>query len=254
MISSEKRLVFSVITATRNDLSGLKTVFNSLSEQVFQSFEWIVIDGDSSDNSVPFLNEIRKTPFGIRWVSEPDRGIADAWNKGIKLSSGEHILFLNAGDTYFSYTLKEFAKVVRTDRITSSHAFLKDESGRHVGLLRAKPKSLWRGMHIPHNWASVPRNFYRQFGSYREIPYAMDYDWFLRVYKKIGANGFDVLDKALGEYHLGGISDQKFVESFSANARVMKENGMNSMLAELITTAYRFKHSAVRQIIRAQSS
>lgn len=85
---------FSVITIARNHVSGLKATAESLRHEDPRLFEWIVVDGASSDGSVAFLETTRAD-----YISEPDQGIYDAMNKGIERARGEYLLFLNAGDT-----------------------------------------------------------------------------------------------------------------------------------------------------------
>ncbi len=85
---------FSIITVTRNNLSGLQSTAASLAQENCDLFEWIVIDGASTDGTTDYL----KTTYAT-YVSEPDQGIYDAMNKGIDRATGEYILFLNAGDT-----------------------------------------------------------------------------------------------------------------------------------------------------------
>lgn len=83
--------VFSIVTITRNNLDGFRRTQESLDRQSFRNFEWLVIDGNSTDGTQSILPE--------NALSEPDNGIYDAMNKGIHRSTGEYILFLNAGDT-----------------------------------------------------------------------------------------------------------------------------------------------------------
>lgn len=85
---------FSIITVTRNNLDGLKNTAESLQWQTCRDFEWIVIDGASTDGTPPYLDKT-----DARWISEPDKGIYDAMNKGIDRARGDYVLFLNAGDT-----------------------------------------------------------------------------------------------------------------------------------------------------------
>lgn len=85
----------SIVTVTHNNLRGLQATQASLQSQTCQNFEWIVIDGDSSDGTKEHAATNRPATF----VSEPDSGIYDAMNKGIDRASGDYILFLNAGDT-----------------------------------------------------------------------------------------------------------------------------------------------------------
>jgi len=95
----------SIVTITYNRQEDLKETFNSVVSQTFKGYEYIVIDGGSSDGTANFLKE--KSSSISQWVSEPDDGIYDAMNKGAKLASGEWILFMNAGDSFFSDTTLE---------------------------------------------------------------------------------------------------------------------------------------------------
>ncbi len=88
-----KRMLFSIITVTYNNLEGLKRTQESLRAQNNQDFDWIVIDGDSNDGTVSCLKDT-----GAWFISEPDQGIYDAMNKGIEHAKGDYLLFLNAGD------------------------------------------------------------------------------------------------------------------------------------------------------------
>lgn len=85
---------FSIITVTRDHLDGLKQTDLSLTQEDHSLYEWIVIDGASTDGSPEYL----KTT-DAQWISEPDHGIYDAMNKGLVRATGEYVLFLNAGDT-----------------------------------------------------------------------------------------------------------------------------------------------------------
>lgn len=95
MISAMKNKppLFSIVTITKENLAGLKKTGSSLENQSFRNFEWIVIDGNSSDGTKEYLETIE-----AHKISEPDSGIYHAMNKGLTLACGDYILFLNAGD------------------------------------------------------------------------------------------------------------------------------------------------------------
>jgi glycosyltransferase involved in cell wall biosynthesis len=86
----------SIITINLNNRGGLKQTIDSVVSQTFHDFEWIVIDGDSTDGSKELI-ELFADHFAY-WVSEPDKGIYNAMNKGIMVSHGDYLLFLNSGD------------------------------------------------------------------------------------------------------------------------------------------------------------
>lgn len=95
----------SVITVVRNDPEGLQRTAQSLTEQQFADLEWIVIDGASTDGTVAALSilsgQVRQPDV---LISEPDRGIYDAMNKGLVRAQGDWLTFLNAGDSYCEST------------------------------------------------------------------------------------------------------------------------------------------------------
>lgn len=91
-------LKLSVITITYNDVEGFRRTVESVESQTWRGFEWIVIDGGSSDGTKVYLESLNPQPD--YWVSEPDRGVYDAMNKGIAQAKGEYLLFMNGGDSF----------------------------------------------------------------------------------------------------------------------------------------------------------
>jgi putative colanic acid biosynthesis glycosyltransferase len=89
----------SIITVVRNDLSGLKKTEVSILNQTYSKYEWVVIDGNSNDGTKEYVNNLNHD--FIYSQSEKDKGIYDAMNKGIKYSTGDYLIFLNAGDEFY---------------------------------------------------------------------------------------------------------------------------------------------------------
>ncbi|MGY5850390.1 glycosyltransferase family 2 protein [Salegentibacter sp. F14] len=92
-----KAPLISILTVNLNNLEGLKKTMHSVFGQNWQEFEYIIIDGGSTDGSKEYIEF--HNPKIDHWVSEPDKGIYNAMNKGIKMASGEYLLFLNSGDS-----------------------------------------------------------------------------------------------------------------------------------------------------------
>src|SRR5574344_208128 len=107
---------FSIITINRNDKNGLEKTIKSILSQSFTDYEFIVIDGGSTDGSV---DVIRKYATHITyWISEPDKGIYNAMNKGITHSYGDYLNFMNSGDCFHAPTvLDEIAHYIQDDDI-----------------------------------------------------------------------------------------------------------------------------------------
>ncbi len=102
-------MILSIITINYNNVLGLKNTIESVISQSYQSFEYIVIDGDSNDGSKEVLNRFKNKITCA--ISEPDSGIYNAMNKGVKKASGDYCLFLNSGDTLADENVLE--KLVR---------------------------------------------------------------------------------------------------------------------------------------------
>ena len=100
----------SIITINYNDAEGLRKTLASVASQTYTDIEHIIVDGASTDGSVDVIREYETinlsstNPIRIVWVSEKDKGIYDAMNKGVAKASGEYLLFLNGGDALASPT------------------------------------------------------------------------------------------------------------------------------------------------------
>lgn len=98
-MAKENTVKLSIITVNYNNKEGLLKTIESIKKQTFDDFEFVIIDGGSTDGS---LELIKECPFVDRWVSEEDNGVYPAMNKGIKMATGKYINFMNSGDEYFS--------------------------------------------------------------------------------------------------------------------------------------------------------
>ncbi len=217
----------------------LKRTAKSLEAQTSKNFEWIVVDGGSKDGTKDFLEA---NQLVHHWISEPDDGISDAWNKGINLATSDYILILNSGDIYDNRFVEYIENNVFDNKIYCANARIATLSGKVVGEFKAQPKKLSYGMYLPHNWAIVPSKIYEEFGLYNNLKFSMDFDWFHRYYKKVGIKGFIVIDKTFGTYELGGLSDKSYIDGFISNANIMKKNGKNKYLAYSIAFIHIIKH------------
>ena len=113
-------IVISVITVCLNAVDGVRSTARSLIDQSFESFEWIVIDGGSTDDTIVFLSEL--SDLRIRYISEPDGGIYEAMNKGLTKAVGKWIIFLGAGDTFYSVNTLSSCSL-RLDGVPTDYSF-----------------------------------------------------------------------------------------------------------------------------------
>lgn len=96
-------MTISIITATYNSAATLRSTFDSILRQTYRDIDYIVIDGGSTDGTIDIIREYEPRFGGlIRWISEPDHGIYDAMNKGIRMAKGDVVGILNSDDFFSS--------------------------------------------------------------------------------------------------------------------------------------------------------
>lgn len=151
-------LLLSIITVNRNDREGLLATESSIRSQLPSDFEWIVVDGASTDGSVDVLRQSEVSQ--LHWTSEPDIGIYDAMNKGIRMARGRFMLFLNSGDildTPGAISLIEQSVEQFGDDTMIAFASRLVSNGQTVGIRRALPAIyLLHGMPAIHQSMIYP--------------------------------------------------------------------------------------------------
>ena len=206
---------FTIITINYNCTLELLQTISSLKKQTRTLFEYIVIDGKSNDLTSSLIKEI--SDFADTFISETDKGIADAWNKGIKLAKNDMILILNSGETLESNFLEQAKKLCQSNNkiyCFSADLIYKDNPIKRI---YPKPFLLPLGMYIAHNFTIVPTAFYRRFGLYSNLDYSMDYEWFLRNINDLRSKFITYPEIKAGNYPLGGLSDKYAIKGFKKN-------------------------------------
>ena len=172
-----------------------------------------------------------------------DTGIANAWNHGIKLSSGKYILILNSGDIYpKSFLMDYHLNIGESEIIYFSSVKLKDNKTNKYYLQKGRPKLLGFGMYVPHLTICLPRNFHKKYGLYPELKFSMDFAFFHKIFKKEGSKIFkEINTKEEPIFQLGGLSDIFFRESMKTNMEIIKSNGGSKLKVFLLFNFFIFK-------------
>jgi glycosyltransferase involved in cell wall biosynthesis len=166
----------SIITINRNNARGLDKTIQSVLDQTFDDYEYIIIDGASDDGSREVIEKCAsRLAF---WTSEPDTGIYNAMNKGIRKANGDYCLFINSGDHLYAhdalaelYNKKPEADIVYTNQ----HRFRPD--GEKVTIFPSKLTFYWLFTeYLPHNCMLIKRSLFEQIGLYNET-YRIVADW-----------------------------------------------------------------------------
>ena len=182
---------FSIITVTYNAGKTLETTIQSVISQTYRNVEYIIVDGKSKDNTLQIADTYKQ---GIhRIVSEPDKGLYDAMNKGIRLATGDYLCFLNAGDAFYAPdTLQTIANAAMAEDglpdVLYGETAEVDEERNFVRMRRLQaPKQLtWRsfkdGMMVCHQAFYAKRGIVPMY----DLQYRLssDVDWCIKVMKK----------------------------------------------------------------------
>jgi glycosyltransferase involved in cell wall biosynthesis len=202
---SKNFMKLSIITINRNNSIGLRKTIESVVCQTFKDFEYIVIDGESTDESVDI---IKKHSASINyWVSEPDNGIYDAMNKGIKNAKGEYCLFLNSGDYLYSNCALEKAFIYDffDDIVYGDAIFENYMRERTIKKYDFRPSILnWKFCN--HQNCFIKRSLFLNFGFYRtDLQIASDQAFFVKVIFECGAS-YRYIPFVVSVFNLMGIA------------------------------------------------
>lgn len=205
-------MTFSIITPTFNSQKFLEETIQSVLSQEGADFEYIIVDGGSTDCTVDIIMQYAEKDSRIRWFSEPDEGIADAFNKGITLARGDVIGIINSDDTYLPGALAAVAEAYRSHpECEVFHGDMLRLQGDTV-LFLLKPSEvqshIWHDMPLNHPATFVTARAYGKVGGFdAKVRIAMDYDLILRL-NKIGCY-FHYIGSPLAAMRYGGASDEK---------------------------------------------
>ncbi|MCM8776638.1 MAG: glycosyltransferase [Candidatus Omnitrophica bacterium] len=218
--------MISVVMPSYNQAKFIRQSIDSVLAQKYPNLELIVVDGASTDGTVEILKGLKDS---IRWVSEPDKGQADAINKGFSMSAGEVLAWLNADDLYAPdalYHVGEFFASHPDTMWAVGHVSIVDETGREIRKLISWYKAQ-RLRHYSYR-ALLTENFISQMGTFfrraalqhvggvePSLYYAMDYDLWLRLGKQFTPG---LIDKKLAKFRMYPTSksitgfDRQFLE------------------------------------------
>ena len=232
----------SVVSVCYNNLAGLKETWDSVRGQSCQEWEWVVIDGGSTDGTPEFLGAIGDAR--LRWVSEKDRGIYDAMNKGLERATGTYVTFLNSGDLFSDAEV--LAEVVRAARshgapdLCYGDAYEKAPDGALLRKVALSHRRVWYGMFTHHQAMFYRRAFVgaQRYPTHYKI--GGDYAFTAEVLAR-GGRAYR-LPRPLCIFEKGGLSERAAADGRADVWRVQKEVLRMSFPARL---AVRVAHMSI---------
>lgn len=181
---------FSVITVCYNAEATLEDTIQSVISQTYHHLEYIIVDGASKDRTMDIVNRYRERISVV--VSEPDKGLYDAMNKGIRLATGDYLCFLNAGDSFHEDdTLQQMVHSIHGTRLPDvlyGETELVDHEGHFLRMRRLQApehltwKSFRQGMLVCHQAFFARRDLVMPYDlRYR---FSADFDWCIKIMKQ----------------------------------------------------------------------
>jgi glycosyltransferase involved in cell wall biosynthesis len=247
----------SIITINRNNSRGLRTTVESVARQTFTDFEYIIIDGNSSDDSLDIIKEFVQKYFTAQsksvsleiknhlssgidgyWLSEPDSGIYNAMNKGIRKANGEYLLFLNSGDALYNQnTLRDvFNSNFNEDIVSGKAQIFSAETNKNKSYpgISKEDMSLSKLLEtsLNHQATFVKRELFDKYGCYDET-FSVVSDWVF-ILKTIIMNNatYNYLNMDIATIEPSGVSTNH------ALCREERERALKQLVPELVLKDY----------------
>lgn len=230
----------SIITITRNNAAGLEKTLQSVASQTFKEFEYIVVDGASTDGSIDVIKKLEPEFAHLKWVSEPDSGIYNAMNKGLRMASGDYIQILNSGDCLAATDVEE--RMLSALENAGNSAILygnmvkcfpdgrryvdKSFEGREITML-----DMFVGT-LNHDSAFVRRDLFDKYGYYDEsLKIVSDWKWYLQAIV-MGDEKPQYVDIDATLYDMSGISETNKELDQAERKQVLEQLFPKAILAD----------------------
>lgn len=234
---------FSIITVCFNAETTIKNTINSVLAQTIQNFEYIIIDGKSTDKTVKviksFKEQFRAKNISYTWISEPDQGIYDAFNKGVELATGEWISFLGADDIYVNNALELYSKYFPEKEVDFIYSNVEIANNKVINDIWSWAK-FRRRMHIAHVGGFHNRKYFMKYGLFdTSYKIAGDYELLLRAKEHLKSHKVNATTVFMGN---DGISNTQIKKVYLETTRAKKETAqVSSVICQLDFLIWMFK-------------
>ena len=234
-------MTLSIITINWNNALGLEKTMRSVASQTSKDIEYIVVDGGSKDGSAELIREFEPSFGGrLKWVSEPDKGIYNAMNKGIGMASGDYLQFLNSGDCLVSDDVtKRMLDVMNANERPSIlyGNMLKDmPDGKALRDRCFAGKDIsFRGFYtgsLNHSASYIRKSLFDKYGLYDEsLKIVSDWKWFLQAII-LGEEKPVYVDMDVTLFDMNGISEKNKALDKAERRRILNELIPSTILAD----------------------
>lgn len=235
----------TIITATYNSAKTIQSCMDSVLNQTYGNIEYLIIDGNSKDETLGIVKQACNSNPQIKWLSEVDKGIYDALNKGIEHATGDIIGFVHSDDflaepIIIAEIVKQFERHAADGVYGDLHYIDKENINRVVRAWKSKTfhsKLLQQGWMPAHPTLYLKKSVYQKHGNFNlRFNIAGDYDFMLRILKDSELK-FSYLPEVITKMRVGGISNRSLRSIYKKSREdysVIKLNGISLPLAVLL--------------------
>lgn len=219
----ENKVLISVVTVSYNAVSTIEQTILSVINQTYPHIEYIIIDGGSTDGTVDIIKKYAdKIAY---WVSEPDKGIYDAMNKGTRISTGDFLIFMGAGDLFYTLdVVKNFVVQIRhLNVIYYGNVIFKGIGKKYLGKFN---KIKWATANISHQAIFYPKQVYATYAYNTQYRVYADYAYNLNLLKE--KVKFVYINKVIALYDMTGFSANNCDEAFQKDYRNLLLNSIGA--------------------------
>jgi len=233
----------SIITVCYNSAATIEDTIKSVASQTYQNIEYIIVDGASKDNTIKIIEN--NSDIVTKLVSDKDKGLYDAMNKGIALATGDYIGILNSDDTFYdSQTVEKIVEFLKNNYLDACTGdIVQHKNGRVIRRYSSKnwtPEKLKIGFMAPHPSIFLKRNLFKKFGNYTlGYKIASDYELIIRFFlkHKISYQYSGIITTSMA---VGGESSSGFSSYKKITEEVDKAFKDNNISYSRLKVKYRF--------------
>lgn len=230
----------SIVTVCLNCEKTIRRTIESVLYQSYHNIEYIIVDGCSVDGTLEIIKEFEPLFSGrLKYISEEDKGLYDAMNKGIKISAGDIVAFLNGDDWYEEDALNQVAWHFNNSScdILFGNANI-IEGDKVVGLRKSDVEKIQYTMPCCHQAVFAKRGLFEKVGLF-DLKYLVcaDYDWLLRAYNS--EINIETTEAILASFRTGGLSSQQMEQLITEHIAIAVLNAQKQGISEIIPEIYR---------------
>ena len=245
----------SIVTVTYNSIPFISNCIESVNNQNYDNIEHIIIDGSSTDGTLELLN--KNSSNFTKFISEPDKGIYDALNKGISISSGDVIGILHSDETFKNESVIKliqtiFIKNKNVDAVIGNVVFFNDNFPKQKRIIRSdkfKPWMMRFGFMPAHTATFIRSSALKKIGNY-QIDYrsAGDFEFFLRFFHVYKLSYYNI-NKILVKMRIGGTSTSGIKSYLRTSVEILKALKYHGIYSNIFFVLFRLPIKLFNQLI-----